>query len=86
MNEPPTPLKAERIAMLIDGDNAQPSLIGEIIAEAGKYGLVTIRRIYGDWTTTNMNGWKDILHVHAVQPIQQFRYTIGKNATDSALI
>ncbi|MBF8304635.1 MAG: hypothetical protein HW399_1010 [Dehalococcoidia bacterium] len=86
MSESPTPLKTERIAMLIDGDNAQPSLIGEIIAEAGKYGLVTIRRIYGDWTTTNMNGWKDILHVHAVQPIQQFRYTIGKNATDSALI
>ena len=86
MNESPTPLNTERIAMLIDGDNAQPSLIGEIIAEAGKYGLVTIRRIYGDWTTTNMNGWKDILHVHAVQPIQQFRYTIGKNATDSALI
>lgn len=75
-----------RIAVLIDGDNAQPSLIGEIIAEAGKYGLVSIRRIYGDWTGTSMKQWKDVLNVHAVQPIQQFRYTVGKNATDSALI
>ena len=72
--------------MLIDGDNAKPSLIGEMIAEVGKYGIVSIRRIYGDWTTTNMKQWKDVLNVHAVQPIQQFRYTVGKNATDSALI
>ncbi|MBI2832566.1 MAG: NYN domain-containing protein [Chloroflexi bacterium] len=76
----------KRIAMLIDGDNAQASLIGEMIAEAGKYGLVTIRRVYGDWTTANMKSWKDQLNAHAVQPIQQFRYTTGKNATDSALI
>ena len=74
------------IAMLIDGDNAQPSLIENVLAEVGKYGLVTIRRIYGDWTTTAMKQWKDTLHVHAVQPIQQFRYTTGKNATDSAMI
>ena len=72
--------------MLIDGDNAQPSLIENVLAEVGKYGLVTIRRIYGDWTTTAMKQWKDTLHVHAVQPIQQFRYTTGKNATDSAMI
>ncbi len=72
--------------MLIDGDNAQPSLIGEMLAEAGKYGLVTVRRIYGDWTTANMGGWKDTLHTYAIQPIQQFRYTVGKNATDSAMI
>ncbi len=76
----------KRIAMLIDGDNAQSSLFGEMIAEAGKYGFVTIRRIYGDWTTTNMGSWKEILNVHAIQPIQQFRYTTGKNATDSAMI
>ncbi len=76
----------KRIAMLIDGDNAEPSLFGEMIAEAGKYGLVTIRRIYGDWTTTNMKSWKEILNVHAIQPMQQFRYTTGKNATDSAMI
>ncbi len=72
--------------MLIDGDNAQPSLIEAMLAETGKYGLVTIRRIYGDWTSQNMKGWKDALQVHAIQPFQQFRYTIGKNATDSAMI
>jgi len=72
--------------MLIDGDNAQPSLLEAMLAETGKYGLVTIRRIYGDWTSQNMKGWKDALQVHAIQPFQQFRYTIGKNATDSAMI
>jgi hypothetical protein len=75
-----------QIAMLIDGDNAQPSLLEAMIAETGKYGLVTIRRIFGDWTSQNMKGWKDALQVHAIQPLQQFRYTIGKNATDSAMI
>ena len=75
-----------RIAILIDGDNAQASLIEEILVEAGKYGSATIRRVYGDWTTPNMNSWKDTLNIHAFQPIQQFRYTVGKNATDSAMI
>ena len=74
------------LAMLIDGDNAQPSLIEHVLAEAAKYGVVTTRRIYGDWTEPQMSGWKDSLHSLAVQPVQQFRYTIGKNATDSALI
>jgi len=78
--------KTRKMALLIDGDNAQPSLVNQILAEAGKYGLVTIRRIYGDWTTTSMSGWKAALHDSAIQPIQQFRYTIGKNATDSAMI
>jgi hypothetical protein len=78
--------KTRKLALLIDGDNAQPSLVNQILAEAGKYGLVTIRRIYGDWTTTSMGGWKAALHDSAIQPIQQFRYTIGKNATDSAMI
>ncbi len=78
--------KTRKIALLIDGDNAQPSLISQIMAESGKYGLVTIRRIYGDWTTVNMGGWKSALHDNAIQPIQQFRYTVGKNATDSAMI
>ena len=76
----------QRIAMLIDGDNAQPSLIEKMLAETTKYGLITIRRIYGDWTESNMSGWKEVLQTHAIQPIQQFRYTIGKNATDSAMI
>ena len=86
MQEAASSTGVRRIAMLIDGDNAQPSLIENVLAEVGKYGLVTIRRIYGDWTTTAMKQWKDTLHVHAVQPIQQFRYTTGKNATDSAMI
>lgn len=75
-----------RIAMLIDGDNAQPSLIEKMLAETTKYGLISIRRIYGDWTASNMGGWKEVLQTYAIQPIQQFRYTIGKNATDSAMI
>ena len=72
--------------MLIDGDNAQPSLLEHVLAEAAKYGRVTTQRIYGDWTTPQMSSWKESLHSHAVQPEQQFRYTTGKNATDSALI
>ena len=76
----------QRIAVLIDGDNAQSSLLPQMLVEAGRHGQVTIRRIYGDWTTINMNSWKEILNYHAFQPIQQFRYTVGKNATDSAMI
>jgi len=76
----------QKFAVLIDGDNAQASLLPQILAEVTKVGLITIKRIYGDWTTTNMNQWKDSLHKHAIQPEQQFRYTTGKNATDSAMI
>ena len=75
-----------RIAMLIDGDNAQPSLFENMVTEVNKYGIVTIRRIYGDWTESQMKSWKETLNTYAIQPIQQFRYTTGKNATDSALI
>jgi uncharacterized protein (TIGR00288 family) len=75
-----------QIAMLIDGDNAQPSLLGEMVAETSKYGDITVRRVYGDWTLPAMNGWKAALQNHAFQPFQQFRYTVGKNATDSAMI
>ena len=74
------------IAMLIDGDNAQPKLIVDVLAETAKYGVVSVRRIYGDWTAPQMSGWKESLHANAVQPVQQFRYTVGKNSTDSALI
>ncbi len=76
----------KKFAVLIDGDNAQASLLPQILAEISKVGLITIKRIYGDWTTTNMNQWKESLHKYAIQPIQQFRYTTGKNATDSAMI
>lgn len=74
------------LALLIDGDNAQPSLIEHVLAETAKYGVVATRRLYGDWTTPQMSSWKDCLHSYAIQPMQQFRYTTGKNATDSALI
>ena len=76
----------QRIAVLIDGDNAQSALLPQMLVEAGRHGQVTVRRIYGDWTTNNMNSWKETLNYHAFQPIQQFRYTVGKNATDSAMI
>ncbi len=72
--------------MLIDGDNAQASMLDKMIVETTKYGVASVRRIYGDWTDQSMNGWKKVLNGHAIQPIQQFRYTAGKNATDSALI
>lgn len=75
-----------KVAILIDGDNAQSSLLPQMLVEAGRHGQVTVRRIYGDWTTNSMNSWKETLNYHAFQPIQQFRYTIGKNATDSAMI
>jgi hypothetical protein len=75
-----------KIALLIDGDNAQPRLLEQVLTETGKYGKVTIRRIYGDWTANNMNGWKAILNHFAIRPMQKFSYTSGKNSTDSALI
>src|SRR6185369_2761723 len=84
-NQPLTTLR-NKIAILIDGDNAQSSLLPQMLVEAGRHGQVTVRRIYGDWTTNTMNSWKDMLNYHAIQPIQQFRYTVGKNATDSAMI
>ena len=75
-----------KFAVIIDGDNAQASLLPQILTEVSKAGLITIKRIYGDWTTTTMNQWKDSLHQNAIQPMQQFRNTVGKNATDSAMI
>jgi uncharacterized protein (TIGR00288 family) len=74
------------IAVLIDGDNAQAKLIKEIIEEVSKYGKVTVRRIYGDWTTSHMNSWKETINHHSFSPIQMFSYTSGKNSTDSSLI
>ena len=81
-----TQTQQARLAVLIDADNAQPSLIERLLAEIAKYGLASVKRIYGDWTLPNLRGWKDGLAVHAIQPIQQFRYTVGKNATDLSLI
>ena len=78
--------KRERLAVLVDADNAQAALADALFAEIARYGSATVRRAYGDWTTTNLTQWKDTLLKLAIQPIQQFRYTTGKNATDSALI
>jgi uncharacterized LabA/DUF88 family protein len=78
--------KTNKLALLVDGDNAQAKLLMLILEEASKYGKVTIRRIYGDWTTQHMNNWKGILNELAFNPIQKFSYTSGKNSTDSALI
>lgn len=78
--------KTKKLALLVDGDNAQPKILDLILEEASKYGKVTIRRIYGDWTTPQMNKWKNILNDIAFNPIQKFSYTSGKNSTDSALI
>src|SRR6266571_2676751 len=78
--------KMNRIALLVDGDNAQSKLLNLILEEASKYGKVTIRRVYGDWTTPHMNNWKSLLNEMAFNPIQKFSYTTGKNSTDSALI
>lgn len=74
------------IAVLIDGDNAQPKILKEMLEEVAKYGKATIRRIYGDWTSPQMHGWKDTLNQHSFNPIQKFAYTSGKNSTDSSLI
>src|SRR5712675_1721250 len=77
---------AARLAVLIDADNAQPSRIEELLAEVAKYGTAHVKRAYGDWTGTNLRGWKDHLLAQSIQPIQQFAYTTGKNATDAALV
>jgi uncharacterized LabA/DUF88 family protein len=76
----------DRLAVLIDADNAQASLIQELFAEVSRYGIASVKRAYGDWTTPHLKGWKDVLHKMAIQPIQQFSYTTGKNSTDSSLI
>lgn len=75
-----------RLAVLIDGDNIPSKHIKEMVEEIAKYGNPTIKRIYGDWTKPNLSKWKNILLENAITPIQQYGYTTGKNATDSAMI
>ena len=77
---------AARLAVLIDADNAQPSIIEGLLAEVAKYGTAHVKRAYGDWTTSNLSGWKEHLLAQSIQPIQQFAYTRGKNATDAAMV
>jgi uncharacterized LabA/DUF88 family protein len=78
--------QTQKLAVLIDADNAQPSVIENLLAEVAKYGTANVKRIYGDWTSPQLKGWKEVLLNFSIQPIQQFGYTKGKNATDSALI
>ncbi len=75
-----------RLAVLIDADNAQPSVIEGLLAEVAKYGVASVKRIYGDFTSPRMTQWKAALLKHSISPAQQFAYTSGKNATDSSMI
>ena len=81
-----TQTSALRLAVLIDADNAQAALIEALLAEVAGIGEASVRRIYGDFTSSNMSSWKKVLQEHAIRPQQQFAYSKGKNATDSALI
>jgi uncharacterized LabA/DUF88 family protein len=78
--------KTDKLAVLIDADNAQPGIVDGLLAEIANYGTANVKRIYGDWTAPSLKGWKEVLLQHSIQPMQQFAYTQGKNATDSAMI
>ncbi|MCB0509615.1 MAG: NYN domain-containing protein [Chitinophagales bacterium] len=79
-------IKEIKLAVLIDGDNIPAKYIKEMMQEIAKYGTPTIKRIYGDWTKPHLGKWKEVLLENAINPIQQYAYTTGKNATDSAMI
>ena len=86
-NNSPTPAEeSKHLAVLIDADNAQPSVIEGLLAEVAKFGVASVKRIYGDFTSQRLQGWKQALLKHSIHPVQQFAYTSGKNATDSSLI
>jgi len=76
----------KRIALLIDCDNVSHNSIEGVLEELAKYGMVNVRHAHGDWTSPSLSGWVDRLHPYAIRPMQQFAYTKGKNATDSAMI
>jgi uncharacterized LabA/DUF88 family protein len=88
MNAPPeTSLGAQKkLAVLIDADNAQPGIIRGLLDEIATYGIASVKRAYGNWTSQTLQPWKEVLLSYSIQPMQQFNYTTGKNATDSALI
>jgi len=75
-----------RLAILIDADNASAAVIGDILSEVASLGTASVKRVYGDFTTSNLHSWRAVLLEYAIQPVQQFRNTVGKNASDSALI
>lgn len=76
----------EKIAMFIDADNAPAKKVDMVLSELARYGVVNIRKAYGNWKSPNLKPWEDVLHEFAIQPIQQFDLTKGKNATDMALV
>ena len=76
----------DHLAVLIDADNAPPSRVDQLFEAIAKYGTPSVRRVYGDWTSTQLKGWKSKLPEYAIQPMQQFAHTSGKNSTDSAMI
>ncbi|KAH7217002.1 NYN domain-containing protein [Fusarium redolens] len=75
-----------KLAVLIDADNASAAMVAFVLAEFAKYGTTFVKRAYGDWTSSRLNSWKPQLLQNSIQPMQQFAYTYGKNATDSAMI
>ncbi len=75
-----------RLAVLIDADNTSPSHAAPLLEELARYGVPTVKRAYGDWSSQQLSGWRDLVPRHAIQPMQQYAYTRGKNSTDSALI
>lgn len=84
--KPNSARQQKQLAVLIDADNASAEIVEGLFEEVAKYGVASVKRIYGDWTGPQLGGWKKTLLDHSIQPIQQFAYTSGKNATDSALI
>jgi len=84
--EPTATAAPTRLAVLIDADNTSAKHATVLLEEVARYGVPTVKRAYGDWTTQNLVGWKDELNRHAITPVQQFSYTTGKNSTDSAMI
>ena len=78
--------ETKAIALLIDADNSPAKSIQKILAELARHGKVNIRRAYGNWTSSNLKGWESVLQDHAIQPIQQYDLTKGKNATDIAMV
>ena len=87
MGAKPSPARQQKhLAVLIDADNASAAIVEGLFEEIAKYGVASVKRIYGDWTGPQLGGWKKVLLEHSIQPMQQFAYTTGKNATDSSLI
>ncbi len=86
MSDIDTQKSLQNLVVLIDADNAQASVTKELFAEIAKFGDVSVKRIYGDFTSQHSSSWKKVLQEYAIKPVQQFAYTTGKNATDSSMI